>query len=66
MFITRSDADADWVEEIEIVSPFECEFVFNPLGVYYVERELLKGLTVIERILNLNIKLLHYKIFFWM
>lgn len=32
MFIAWSDADADWVEEIEIVSSFECEYVFNPLG----------------------------------
>lgn len=33
MFIAWSDADADWVEEIEIVSSSECEYVFNPLGV---------------------------------
>lgn len=33
MFIVWSDADADWVEEIEIVSSFECKYVFNPLGV---------------------------------
>lgn len=32
MFIAWSDADADWVEEIEIVSSFECKYVFNPLG----------------------------------
>lgn len=32
MFIAWSDADADWVEEIEIVSSFECEYVFYPLG----------------------------------
>lgn len=32
MFIAWSDADTNWVEEIEIVSSFECEYVFNPLG----------------------------------
>lgn len=30
MFIVWSDADADWVEEIEIVSSFECKYVFDP------------------------------------
>lgn len=32
MFIAWSDADTDWVEEIEIVSSFECKYGFNPLG----------------------------------
>lgn len=30
MFIVWSDADAEWVGEIEIVSSCECENVFNP------------------------------------
>lgn len=32
MFIAWSVADVDWVEEIEIVPSFECEYLFNPLG----------------------------------
>lgn len=40
MFIAWSDADADWVEEIEIVSSFECKYVLNPLGLcFFFHRE---------------------------
>lgn len=28
MFMVQSDADAEWEEEIEIVSSFECKFFF--------------------------------------
>lgn len=35
MFIMWSDADVDWVDEIEIVSSFECKYIVNPLGVLH-------------------------------
>lgn len=35
MFMARCDADADWVEEIEIVSSFECKYIFNPSGSFF-------------------------------
>lgn len=50
MFIAWSDADADWVEKIENVSSFECEFVFNPLGLVVIVRG--RGVGIREQKFN--------------